>query len=216
MSGTEAILQVKKQDSSSPPSLGSAGPAPAPAYQLRVTLIGIEPPIWRRIQVPSTIPLQILHEVLQVVMGWTDNQLHRFEKDQISWNDCEDDELTECGLQGGGNEMRLADLLKAEGESMSYFYYLVEYWEHAIVVEKIVPPQVADSEPSCLAGERCCPPENVGGVCGYKEFLDVISEPNHKHYKRFINWAGGSFSAEEFDLERVNESLSQVSLLRLR
>jgi pRiA4b ORF-3-like protein len=55
--------------------------APPSIYQLKITLIGVAPPIWRRIEVPSSIKLCCLHSALQVVMGWTDSHLHQFEKD---------------------------------------------------------------------------------------------------------------------------------------
>ena len=47
-------------------------------YQLKVTLRGIKPPIWRRIQVPGHIKLGVFHEILQEVMGWTNTHLHQF------------------------------------------------------------------------------------------------------------------------------------------
>ena len=50
-------------------------------YQLKITFLGIDPAIWRRIQVPSTIPLCCLHDAFQAVLGWTDSHLHQFEKD---------------------------------------------------------------------------------------------------------------------------------------
>ena len=52
--------------------------ATARIYSLRVELEGIEPLIWRRLQVPAAITLPKLHRVLQVVMGWTDSHLHSF------------------------------------------------------------------------------------------------------------------------------------------
>ena len=47
-------------------------------YQLKVTLQGIQPPIWRRILIASTENLEDLHFTLQVVMGWTNSHLHEF------------------------------------------------------------------------------------------------------------------------------------------
>ena len=54
---------------------------PSSVYQVKIALIGIAPPIWRRIQVPATILLCCLHDTLQAVFGWTDSHLHNFEKD---------------------------------------------------------------------------------------------------------------------------------------
>ena len=47
-------------------------------FQLRIALLAIKPPIWRRIQVPGTMTLPRVHRVFQVVMGWTDTHLHEF------------------------------------------------------------------------------------------------------------------------------------------
>ena len=49
-----------------------------PLYELKITLRGSKPAIWRRVQVPGNINLNRLHDVFQVVMGWTDSHLHQF------------------------------------------------------------------------------------------------------------------------------------------
>ena len=95
--------------------------APPPLYQLKITLIGIDPPIWRRIQVPSSIKLCCLHSAFQVVMGWTDSHLHQFEKDEKKWGivqlyEEEKDDVLDDG------DVTLAEVLKTEGDSMRYEY----------------------------------------------------------------------------------------------
>ena len=47
-------------------------------YEIRITLNGSKPPIWRKVAVPSDITLGELHEVIQIVMGWDDDHLHQF------------------------------------------------------------------------------------------------------------------------------------------
>jgi hypothetical protein len=69
-----------------------------PIYELRITLTGIDPPIWRRIQVPSSLKLCCLHSAFQMVMGWTDSHLHQFENDGKSWGVPEWDEFDEFDL----------------------------------------------------------------------------------------------------------------------
>jgi Plasmid pRiA4b ORF-3-like protein len=63
--------------------------------------------------------------------------------------------------------------------------------------------------PTCLGGERRCPPEDVGGVAGYEEFLEVIVDPAHEEHDHYVHWAGGHF-LDEFDLKAVNETLSRM------
>ena len=51
-------------------------------YQLKVTLLGTKPPIWRRIVVPADLTLAKLHNVLQIAMGWDDEHMHEFRAGQ--------------------------------------------------------------------------------------------------------------------------------------
>ena len=104
-------------------------------------------------------------------------------------------------------DVYLDAVLKAEGDWMLYEYDFGDGWRHEIVVEKIVPTDVV-RKPICLEGERHCPPEDVGGVPGYENFLDTIFDPTNEEFKHLMSWAGGPFQAEEFDLAAVNGILS--------
>ena len=181
---------------------------PPPTYQLKITLVGIEPPIWRRIQVPNTILLCCLHDAFQAVLGWTDSHLHQFEKDGKYWGVPEYDEFDELELIDE-SKTQLAKLLKAEGDSMIYVYDFGDNWRHDVVLEKILPMASAANRPICLDGARRCPPEDVGGVSGYQELLDVIFDPAHEQYEHFVGWAGGHFQ-DDFDMKAVNNILERM------
>jgi hypothetical protein len=175
-------------------------------YELKVTLVGIQPPIWRRIQLPSTLLLCCLHDALQAVMGWTDSHLHLFEKDNRVWSVpkwCEDDIVVV-----DESRVPLDRVLKAEGDFLMYVYDFGDSWRHEVVLEKISPVE-APAKPICLAGERCSPPEDVGGVSGYMEFLEVIFEPVHEDFGHYRRWADG-FQPEHFDLLKVNQTLDRM------
>ena len=90
-------------------------------YQLKITLLEIEPAIGRRIQVPSAIRLCCLHDAFQVVMGWTDSHLHQFERDGKVWGDPRNDEFGEFNIIDEGRTP-LNKVLKVEGDSMVYVY----------------------------------------------------------------------------------------------
>ena len=186
----------------------TAKPRPS-IYQLNITLTGIEPAIWRRIQVPSTIPLCCLHEALQAVFGWTDSHLHQFEKDGKYWGVPDDDGFEDDIEIINESRVPVGKLLLDEGDSMIYLYDLGDKWRHHVLLEKIVPSD-ASTKPVCLGGERRRPPEDVGGPSGYEEFLDVIFQPGHDEFAHFRGWAGGKFHAEEFDLKAVNDILSRM------
>jgi hypothetical protein len=181
---------------------------PSSVYQLKIVLSDITPAIWRRIQVSDSIRLCCLHSAFQVVMGWTDSHLHQFEKDGKNWGVPEWDEFDEFDLIDEG-KTRLAEVLKTDGDSMVYQYDFGDDWGHQVVLEKVLPSDDQSKHPVCLAGERRCPPEDVGGVHGYQEFLDVILDPDHEEYEQMVRWAGGHF-IDQFDLKAVNETLSRM------
>jgi hypothetical protein len=47
-------------------------------YQLKVTLMETDPPIWRRLRVPGNTTLPRLDRIIQTAMGWTNSHLHTF------------------------------------------------------------------------------------------------------------------------------------------
>jgi hypothetical protein len=175
-------------------------------YQLKITLGGITPPIWRRILVPSTIRLSSLHDVIQAVFGWTDTHLHHFEFDGRYWGVPDDEDFERLNDE---SKVALRKLLMAEGWSLNYTYDFGDNWRHKILLEKILPAGTI-SRPICVDGRRRRPPEDVGGPSGYEEFLNISFEPEHEDSRRFREWAGGTFHAEEFDLKAVNDVLERI------
>jgi hypothetical protein len=159
--------------------------AQPPIYQLKITLAEIRPPIWRRIQVPGTNLLCCLHDALQAVFGWTDSHLHNFEKDGKYWGVPEYDDLID------ESNVRLAQVLKAKGDSMIYVYDFGDNWRHEVVLEKIIPANEPMKVPVCLGGDRRCPPEDVGGVSGYEDFLENI-RPHARGLRRICRLGGRS------------------------
>jgi hypothetical protein len=76
-------------------------------------------------------------------------------------------------------------------------------WEHALVHEGISPANPALSYPRCASGARRCPPEDCGGLPGYEEFLEAISNPDHPEHESMLEWVGGEYDPGEFDARRV-------------
>jgi hypothetical protein len=177
-------------------------------YQLKLTLQDIRPPIWRQVRVPAKVRLSCLHNVFQIVMGWTDSHLHQFEKDGAGYGVPydEDDGIETIDSSG----VSLDNLLKAEGDCLLYRYDFGDNWRHDVVVEKILPGDELSTRPVCVAGERHCPPEDVGGIGGYAQFLEVIFDPTHEEHQSMVTWAGGRFQPEDFDLKAVNAMLSRM------
>jgi len=78
------------------------------------------------------------------------------------------------------------------------------------LLEKILPPEPGVRYPRCIGGARACPPEDCGGTGGYENFLAAIRDPGHEEHEEMLEWIGGEFDPEEFDLEEVNEELEMV------
>ena len=68
-------------------------------YQIKITLLGTDPPIWRRLQVPADLTLAQLHNVLQTAMGWGNGHMHEFCIGNLFAlkSDCEWDQFLEAG-----------------------------------------------------------------------------------------------------------------------
>jgi hypothetical protein len=78
------------------------------------------------------------------------------------------------------------------------------------VVEKILSGQERLRYPICLKGKRTCPPEDVGGVWGYENFLKAIQDPGNNEHKDYMNWIGEEFDPEACDLIAVNDRLRHM------
>lgn len=181
-------------------------------YQLKVTLKGSKPPIWRRFLVGKSITLPELHQVLQVVMGWENYHLHQFTAGgrdygvpdpDAGWNDTEDETGDDTGV-------RLDRLLVKEKDSMHYEYDFGDGWEHVLLLEKVLPPEPARTVPVVVKAKGACPPEDVGGLWGYYNFLDAIKDPKHPEHEELKEWIGGDFDPDAYDMSRVNEQLKAL------
>ena len=179
------------------------------AYILKITLIGGKPPIWRRFCVPGQITLDRLHDVIQIVMGWEEKHLHCFEVNGQRYTEEPEDMETEGHDEGS---FRLCALVPRVGTTFSYEYDFGDGWEHTLDVEDIKPvPEGHAACVACLAGKRSCPPEDVGGMDGFREFLAAIVQPEHPRYKRNRRWVGRKFDPEAFHRNAINLELGKYA-----
>ncbi len=176
-------------------------------YQFKITLEGIKPPIWRRIQVPETYTFWDLHVAIQDAMGWEDYHLHEFEVVNPSTGLKENIRIP---AEASGTEVlserkqKIADYFSMENRTASYVYDFGDGWEHKILLEEILPREKGVKFPNCINGKRACPPEDCGGVWGYADLLEIIKDPEHEEYEEMMEWLGGSFDPEHFDVNEVS------------
>ena len=164
-------------------------------FQLRIELREVLPPVWRCFLVTRSITLPGLHRVIQAVMGWENYHLHLFRFKDKEYGIPDPEYPSEMRNERG---RRLREFLRNEGETFCYQYDFGDDWEHDVVVERVMTDKGV-TEAACLAGERSCPPEDVGGSPGYMEYLEALKDPSHPDHEQMVEWRGPSFDPERFD-----------------
>ena len=149
-------------------------------YQLKITIIGSKPPIWRRVIVPEHIAFCDLDDIIEKIFGWTHSHLYEFFiKDwgmRITGAPLmkEEDNAEEC-----------IDSWMEVGSEIIYTYDFGDSWEHLIKVEKLV--EYEQRYPVVLKSKGPNMIEDCGGIWG---FYDCIEE------------------ADPFDMNAVNEEFA--------
>ena len=181
----------------------------AEIYQLKITLKYIRPPIWRRVQVPSDITLARLNRIIQVAMGWYDSHLHQFIVGEKYYGVPSIDEFSELELKDE-RRARLKEVLSKLKKKIVYEYDFGDGWEHEILLEKILQPELGVRYPRCIGGARACPPEDCGGTGGYENLLAAIRDPRHEEHDEYLDWIGGEFDPEDFELAEFDTALRHI------
>jgi hypothetical protein len=181
---------------------------PSNFLQIKVSLNFIQPIIWRKILVSDKITLLDLHDVIQAVFDWQDYHLHEFEINHIVYGDPANGEFDFPVL----NEevMTLKKLNLTQCSRFTYVYDFGDHWKHTLIVEKVLPIERGIKLPRCVDGKRARPPEDVGGISGYAEFLKILCDPQNEEYESYLEWVGGAFDPKVFDLKGANERLQQL------
>jgi hypothetical protein len=207
-------------------------------YQLKISIVGSRPLIWRRVLVLAHTTLDELHDIIQALMGWYNGHLHEFEApgpgeanlktlrsrrtsrrfapmtdplgQPFDWSLDEGDD----GPQDEATVFldEIAPKVKAQ---LIYTYDMGDNWEHDIVVEKILPTDPDGVYPICVAGERNGPLEDCGGIWGYESLLAILADPSHEEYKDMKAWLREVFGVrtwdgEAFELDKINKRLKPL------
>jgi hypothetical protein len=177
-------------------------------YGIKVTLLGTKPPIWRRLLVPASMTLAKLHDVLQTAMGWHDCHMHEFRAGERHFGRPDPEDIS-MGMQvENERNIRLSSVLRRLGAKLIYTYDFGDNWEHAIVLEKLLPLLPDITSPICIDGSLACPPDDCGGIPGFYDFLDALADPSHEQHQEMRDWIGGDFDPQAFSVEQVNRKLA--------
>ena len=180
-------------------------------YRVRVDLDGTEPPIWRRLEVASDLTLERLHEVLQIAMGWSNSHLHHFVMGSESDRPVQPF-LTQIDIDEGDegileSDVRLDQVLSEVGDRLFYEYDFGDSWDHTIELEAVAPYVENAPRARCVGGARACPPEDCGGVGGYAELVEAVSDPWREEA---LDWLPHGFDPEKFSVLETDELLQQL------
>ena len=171
--------------------------------QLKVTLVGSRPSIWRKILIPINSTFFALHVAIQDAFGWDDAHLHQFHTTEpyrrnSIYRNVIGFPMPEMEDVLDERKIKLSEWLQTPKSKVWYEYDFGDDWMHEVRVEKVMPGDPKIHYPSLVAGANACPPEDCGGVGGYGQLLEVLRNPRHEDHEEMLEWLGIE-SAEDFD-----------------
>lgn len=184
-------------------------------YRFKISLIGIEPQIWREVDVPDNYNFWELHVAIQDAFGWLDYHLHEFIPNKKGPTGGKNIGLPESELDDSviaDWDISLKKYFSTVGNYISYNYDFGDSWNHEVKLIGILLAEESNQYPRCIAGERACPPEDCGGLWGYQDLLEIINTPTHEEYSNNVEWLKGHaknywpFDSEKFNRKSVKFS----------
>lgn len=180
-----------------------------PSYILHISITFSDPLIWRRIQVPGTLTLAQLHDVIQLSMGWSDSHVHQFLVGKVSYEPTIKTNAPRESKRFDEHKYKLYTLEEGMRFMFTYLYDAGEGWEHEIDLEEVVPPTRQLKHPILLSGEMACPPETVGDIHHYLQLVTALESPDSKDHNSLYELSGrADFDPGYFDLEAAKKRVS--------
>ena len=170
--------------------------------QLKISIVGIAPQIWRRIVLSTDSSLHELHRIIQLLFEWYDYHLYEFTIENIRYQ--------APGPESEGEDSTRARLSKfhfSVGDEFNYSYDFGDDWCHQIEVENLVQKVDPGWLPHVVDGERRGPPEDCGGVGGFERFMQSIDNPEDPEHDEYRRWVGEDYYTDEFDLRTVRHAV---------
>ena len=166
---------------------------------LRIELLDTEPLIWRQVEIPTTITLKGLHDIVQAAMGWDDQHLWGLKLGRQRYG------RPMPGDDWGGaptlraEKVILAEVLKPRKTVFDYLYDFGDSWEHRLTITDVRRGEASVVYPRYVTGEHAAPPEDCGGVPGFYAALEALADPSHPEHKDVSDWLDG------YDPTHLNE-----------
>jgi hypothetical protein len=176
---------------------------------VRIELRDTDPVIWRQVEVPTSVTLRVLHDIVQAVMGWLDYHLWEFTIGKQGYGlPMDEDWGTSPRVEAG--KVRLRDVLKPGKTVIDYLYDFGDSWEHRLTVTRIRPGEPGISYPRYIGGEWNAPPEDCGGIPGFYDTLDAVADPKHPNHAEATEWLG-DYDPAVFDELPIKYALSRIA-----
>ena len=185
-------------------------------YELKVSLSDTDPSVWRTFFIEPDVTMNVLHHVLQAVMGWTNSHTYVFRKEMtVISQPSRHDPVDSASTDLNASKVHLPEFLKRKGDFIEYTYDLGDSWDHIVELKEIVEHEDIHLA-LCTEGEKACPPEDCGGPSGYRELVNAMQDPDSEEYEETVEWLGEPFDPDHFDIDQTNVDLERLSAKYVR
>jgi hypothetical protein len=176
---------------------------------VRIELLHTDPLIWREVEVPTSVTLKVLHDIIQIVMGWFGYHLWEFTIDKQRYGlPMDEDWGTEPGREA--TKVRLRDVLKPRKTRIDYIYDFGDSWEHRLTVSNVRSAETGVAYPRYISGECNAPPEDCGGIPGFYATLDALADPKHPNHAEVAE-CFEDYDPKEIDKLAIKYALSRIA-----
>ena len=176
----------------------------------KIELEHTDPKVTRSFTVSPLISMYELHHIIQIVMGWTNSHIYQFNHGEniIADTRLVDDEL---GPVTDVKDVMVTQVFSHVGNTVTYEYDFGDGWMHHLeLVDRSIHP-TQEVLPLVISGENACPPEDCGGIHGYKELLEVLKNPKHPEHRETKVWVGSTFNPTKFSVDACNKELGKLN-----
>jgi len=175
--------------------------------EFKIVLIECHPMVWRRFQVTDDFRLDRLHQVIQIVMGWTNSHLHDFKCKTGHYGMVDDFSVEHSPLMKEETKVYLRDLQLNDGDVLTYVYDYGDDWGHVLYVERI--HSRAIENPICVEAEWACPPEDCGGPHGYQRVQKAFHDITHEEHASYLEWLPPDYHPAKVSVPAINKELEK-------
>ena len=179
----------------------------AKRYRFKIKLNNVtKPPVWRKIEVPSTLTFKKFSDAIQQAMGWWGEHCWQFSKKAYESPSITIPHDSDWEKPIDARKTKIYSYFTTVGQKMCYTYDFGDDWHHEVLLEEI-----ADgNEEGCfvIAAKGKCPPEDCGGPWGYEHLKEVLADPKHEEYKEMVEWLELE-NGDEWDANKADVKVGQ-------